>query len=86
MKGEERFRVCKSFYLWILAVTQNMNYGVHEKKEKVSGIVKPDGRGKYNNHYKVTQEEKEKVIAQHISTPFLLLIEIIVGQKPIKIT
>ena len=65
-----------------------MNYGVHEKKEKVSGIVKPDGRGKYNNHYKVTQEEeeKEKVIAQHISTPFLLLIEIIVGQKPIKIT
>ena len=61
-----------------------MNYGVHEKKEKVSGIVKPDGRGKYNNHYKVTQEEK--VIAQHISTPFLLLIEIIVGQKPIKIT
>ena len=86
MKGEERFRVCKSFYLWILAVTQNMNYGDHEKKEKVSGIVKPDGRGKYNNHYKVTQEEKEKVIAQHISTPFLLLIEIIVGQKPIKIT
>ena len=63
-----------------------MNYDVHEKKEKVSGNVKPDGRGKYNNHYKVTQEEKEKVIAQHISTPFLLLIEIIVGQKPIKIT
>ena len=63
-----------------------MNYGVHEKKEEVSGIVTPDGRGKYNNHYKVTQEEKEKVIAQHISTLFLLLIDIIVGQKPIKST
>ena len=44
-----------------------MIYGVHEKKGEVPGIVKPDGRGKYSKHYKVTQEEKEKVIA-HINT------------------
>ena len=40
-----------------------MIYGFHEKKEEVSGIAKLDGRGKHKNHYKVTQEEKEKVIA-----------------------
>ena len=55
MKGEESFRLCKNFYLWILEVTQKMNYGAHEKEE-ISGIATPDGRGKYNNHYKVTQE------------------------------
>ena len=67
MKGEKLLCVYKSFYLSILEVSQKMIYGVHEKKEEVSGIVKADGQGKHNNHYKVTQEEKEKVIA-HISS------------------
>ena len=71
MKGEESFRVCKSFYLSTLAVSQKMIYGVHEKKEEVCVIVKPDGRGKHNNHYKVTQEEKEKVIAHINSFPVI---------------
>ena len=66
-KGEESFHVCKSFYLSTLAVSQKVIYGAHEKQEEVSGIIKPDGRGKHNNHYKVTQEEKEKVIA-HINS------------------
>ena len=59
--------MCKSFYLSTLAVFQKMIYGIHEKKEDVSGIVKPDVWGKHNNHYKVTQEEKEKAIT-HISS------------------
>ena len=71
MKGEESFRVCKSFYLSTLAVSQKIIYGVHEKKEEVSGIAKPDGRGKHNNYYKVTQKEKEKVIAHTISFPVI---------------
>ena len=52
-----------------LAVSQEMIYGVHEKKEEVSGIVKPDGRGKHNNHYKVTQDER--VIARINSFPVI---------------
>ena len=71
MKGEESFCVCKSFYLSTMLVSQKMIYGVHEKKEQVSGIVKPDGRRKHNNHYKVTQEEKEKVIAHINSFPVI---------------
>ena len=67
MKGEDSFHVCKSFYLSTLAVSQKMIYVAHEKKEEVSGIVKADGQGKHNNHYKVMQEEKENVIA-HISS------------------
>ena len=59
----------KSFYLSTLAVSEKMIYGVHEKKEEVSGIVQPDGPGKHKNHYKVTQEEKEKVIAHTKSFP-----------------
>ena len=69
MKGEKLFCVYKSFYLSILEVSQKMIYGVHEKKEEVSGIVKPDGQGKHNNHYKVMQDEKEKVIAHINSFP-----------------
>ena len=71
MKGEESFCICKNFYLLTWSVSQKMIYGVHEKKEEVSGIVKPDGRGKQNNHYKVTQEEKEKVIAHINSFPVI---------------
>ena len=70
-KGEESLHVCKSFYLSTLAVSQKVIYGAHEKKEEVSGIIKPDGRGKHNNHYKVTQDEKEKVIAHINSFPVI---------------
>ena len=33
MKGEGSFRVCKSFYLSTLAISQKMVYNVHKKKE-----------------------------------------------------
>ena len=69
MKREKLFCIYKSFYLSILADSQKMIYGVHEKKEEVSGIVKPDGQGKHNNHYKVMQEEK--VIAHINSFPVI---------------
>ena len=41
MKGEKSFRVCKSFYLSTLAVSQKMVYNVHQKKDQATGIVKP---------------------------------------------
>ena len=44
--GEESFRVCKSYYLSTLAVSQKMIYHVHEKKDPITGVVKPDERGK----------------------------------------
>ena len=71
MKGEELFCLCKGFYLPTLAVSQKMIYSIHEMKEEVSGIVKPDSPGKHNNHYKVMQEEKEKPIAHINSFPVI---------------
>ena len=47
MKGEESFRVCKSFYLSTLAVSQRMIYNAHQNKDKVTDIIKPDDRGKH---------------------------------------
>ena len=71
MKGEESFCICKNFYLLTWSASQKMIYGIHEKKEEVSGIVKPDSWGKHNNQYKVTQEVKEKVIAHVNSFPVI---------------
>ena len=60
MKGEESFRVCKSFYLSTLTVSQTMIYGVHEKKEEDSGIVKPDIGEKTTTIIKSRKKKKEK--------------------------
>ncbi len=43
LKGEDSFRICKSFYLSTLAISQKMFYIVHEKKDEVTGMLKPDG-------------------------------------------
>ena len=43
MKGEDSFRVCKSFYLSTLAISQKMVYNVHQKKNKLTGMLKPHG-------------------------------------------
>ena len=59
MVGEESFRVCKSYYLSTLAVSQKMIYNVHEKKSPITGVVKADGRGK-KFHSNVTKEQRER--------------------------
>ena len=45
-----------------------MVYNVHEKINKLTGMLKPDGRGKYDKHAKVSGEWKNGVIS-HID-PF----------------
>ena len=70
MVGEESFRVCKSYYLSTLAVSQKMIYNVHEKKNPITGVVKADGRGK-KCHSNVTKEQREIVIAHINSFPVI---------------
>ena len=65
LKDESSFRICKSFYLSTLAVSQKMVYNVHQKKDKVSGVLKEDGRSKHGNHHKVTDEERKDVNRPH---------------------
>ena len=48
-----------------------MVYNIHQKADKVSGAVKPNGRGKHCNRHRVSFEDKEKVLA-HIK-PFTLV-------------
>ena len=48
-----------------------MVYNVHQKKDKVSGILKQDGRGKHGNHRKVTYEQKNEVISHINSFPVM---------------
>ena len=69
MVGEESFRVCKSYYLSTLAVSQKMIYNVHEKKNPITGVVKADGWGK-KCHSNVTKEQREIVIAHFIFFSF----------------
>ena len=59
MKGEKSFRVCKSFYLSTLAVSQKMVCNVHQKKDQATGIVKPNGRGR---------KEQKKGVLEHINS------------------
>lgn len=70
MVGEESFRVCKSYYLSTLAVSQKMVYNVHEKKCAVSGVVDTDSRGR-KSHSNVTKEQREIVIAHINSFPVI---------------
>ena len=49
-----------------------MVYNVHDKKDKVTGILKADGRGKHkkhHRHHRVTEEQREEVIAHINSFP-----------------
>ena len=48
-----------------------MVYNVHEKADKVTGVIKPDGRGKHCNHHRVSSEDKENVLAHIISFPLV---------------
>ena len=67
-----------------LAVSQKMVYNVHEKKDKVTGILKADGRGKHNKHHRVTEEQREEVIV-HINS-FPVVDPITAEQKPTRST
>ena len=44
-----------------------MVYNVHINKDSVSGVIKSDARGKHNNHFKVSDEDRQKVI-NHINS------------------
>ena len=68
LKEKDSYRVCKNIYLSTLAVSIT-SYNVHDKKDKVSGILKADGRGKHNKHHRVTEEQREDVIAHINSFP-----------------
>ena len=63
MKGENSFRVCNSFYLSTLLISQKMVYNVNQKKNKLTGMLKPDGRGKRDRHARVSDEHKNGVIS-----------------------
>ena len=69
LKEKDSYRVCKNFYLSTLAVSQKMVYNVHDKKDKVTGILKADGRGKHNKHHRVSEDQREEVIAHINSFP-----------------
>ena len=71
MKGEDSFRVCKSFYLSTLAISQKMVYNVHQKKNKLTGMLKPHGWGKPDKHAKVSDEQKNGVISHIDSFPVI---------------
>ena len=60
-----------------------MVYNVHENVDKVTGVIKPDGRGKHCNYHRVSSEDKENVLA-HIKS--FTLVDSTVDQKPIKNT
>ena len=44
-----KVKVCKSFYLSTLAISQKMVYTVHNSKDEATSALKPDGRGKHGN-------------------------------------
>ena len=71
MKGEDSFRVCKIFYLSTLAISQKMVDNVHQKKNELTGILKLDGRGKYDKRAKVSDEQKNGVISHIDSFPVI---------------
>ena len=61
-----------------------MVFNVHEKADKVTGVIKPDGRGKHCNHHRGNSEDKENFLA-YINLS-LLLIHTNVEQKSINNT
>ena len=71
IKGEDSFGVCKSFYLSTLAISQKMVYNFHQKKNKVIGMLKWDGRGKHDKHAKVSDEQKNGVMSHIDSFPVI---------------
>ena len=71
MRGEDSFRVCKSFYLSTLVISQRMVYNFNQKKNELTGMLKPDGRGKHNKDANVSDEQKNGVISHIDSFPVI---------------
>ena len=71
MKGEVSFRVCKSFYWSSSEISKMMAYNVHQKKNKLTGILKPDSWGEHDKHAKVSYEQKNGVISHVDSIPVI---------------
>ena len=66
MKGEDSFRLI--FYLPTLAISQKMVHNVHQKKNKLTDMLKLDGHDK---HTKVSDEQKNGVISHIDSFPVI---------------
>lgn len=68
MVGEESFRVCKSFYLSTLAISQKIIFNLHGNKDPTTAVLKADGRGRKSSK-KVSDDKKEKIKAHIRSFP-----------------
>lgn len=65
---EEKFiKVCKTFYLSTLSISQKSVYGVHKKKDILTGVPANDSRGKHKNHRRVSEERKQ-LVREHITS------------------
>jgi hypothetical protein len=60
-------RVCKPFYLGTLNISQKVIYGVHQRKDVVTGVPSSDKRGRHGKHNKVT-EERKNFVRNHIKS------------------
>ena len=69
MKGEGSFRVWKSFYMSTLESSQKIADNVYQQNNKLTNMLKPDGKGKHDKHIKMSDEQKNGVISHIHSFP-----------------
>ena len=69
MKGEGSFRVWKSFYMSTLESSQKIADNVYQQNNKLTNMLKPDGKGKHDKHIKMSDEQKNGVISHIYSFP-----------------
>ena len=60
VEANEEIRVCKTFWIQTLCISQKIIYNVHEKKDPLTGTPKADMRDKHTKRV-VTDEIKNKV-------------------------
>ena len=71
MKGEGSFRVWKSFYMSTLESSQKIADNVDQQNNKLTNMLKPDGKGKHDKHIKMSDEQKNGVISHIYSFPVI---------------
>ncbi|KAJ8967471.1 hypothetical protein NQ314_002785 [Rhamnusium bicolor] len=66
--GENKIRVCKTYFKGTLAITDRpIRTVLHKKQQAISRMISTDFRGKHNNHCKTDEVIKEGV-RQHINS------------------
>lgn len=66
--GENKIRVCKTYFKGTLAITDRpIRTVLHKKLESISGMISTDLRGKHDNHRKIDDAIKEAV-RRHINS------------------